>query len=143
VFARIFLGWLADRTGRPAQNLTIQAFVAAGMLVVYANLPMHPSVPLAALVCAATGFVAASWNGIYMAEIARLAPPERIVEATSSSSVVTFLGYVSGPSLFTLLVTLSGSWTIPFVVMAGQLAAMAAVQGWFLVVGRSRATDRI
>jgi MFS family permease len=136
VFARIFLGWLADRTGKPAQNLTIQAFVAAGMIVLYAALPMHPSVPLAALACGATGFVAASWNGIYLAEIARLAPPERIVEATSSSSVVTFLGYVSGPSLFTYLVTLSGSWTTPFLVIAAQLAVMAAIQAWFLLAAK-------
>eukprot|EP01037_Dinobryon_pediforme_P018009 gene18009-18246_t len=136
VFARIFLGWLADRTGRPALNLTVQAFVAAGMVLVYAALPMQPSVALAAVVCGATGFVAASWNGIYMAEIARLAAPERIVEATSSSSVVTFLGYVSGPSLFSFLVSATGSWTIPFVVMAVQLAAMAVVQAWFLMAGR-------
>jgi MFS family permease len=138
VFARIFLGWLADRTGSPAKNLTAQAFVASGMLVVYASLPIHPSAALAALICGATGFVAASWNGIYMAEIARLAPPERIVEATSSSSVVTFLGYVSGPSLFTYLVTVSGSWTTPFLVIAAQLAAMACVQTWFLLAARLR-----
>ena len=34
VFARILLGWFADRTGRPAANLTAQAYVAAACVAV-------------------------------------------------------------------------------------------------------------
>lgn len=128
VFARIFLGWLADRTGRPAHNLTAQAFVAALLVTGYSLLPEHPPVLLAAVLAAATGFFAASWNGIYMAEIARLSPPDKVTEATASSAVVTFLGYVSGPSIFSVLVTLTGSYAIPLRAAAGQLAVMAAVQ---------------
>jgi len=128
VVARIFLGWLADRTGRPAHNLTVQAFVAAAMVVGYSALPDQPPVVLAALVAAGTGFFAASWNGIYLAEVARLSPADKVTEATSSSAVVTFLGYVSGPSIFSLLVTWTGGYRLPFIAVAGQLAAMAAVQ---------------
>ena len=128
VFARIFLGWLADRTGRPAENLTAQAFVAAAMVVGWAALPDQPPVLLAGLVAAATGFFAASWNGIYIAEVARLSPPDQIAEVTSSSVVVTFMGYVLGPSIFSWLVTWSGGYGVPFAAMAGQLALMAAVQ---------------
>ena len=82
----------------------------------------------AAAVCAATGFFAASWNGIYMAEIVRLSPPKLITETTSSSTVMVFLGYVSGPAIFSLLVSWSGSYRLSFVVIAAQLALMAAVQ---------------
>ena len=128
VFARILLGWLADRTGRPAYNLTAQAFVAALMVVGYSALPANPAFATAAVVAAATGFFAASWNGIYLAEIARLSPPNAIMEATSSSAVVTFLGYVSGPSIFSILVTWTGGYRLPFLAASAQLAVMAAVQ---------------
>jgi MFS family permease len=128
VFARIFLGWLADRTGRPAYNLTIQAFIAAALVLAYALLPQTPSLLLAAVVAGATGFFAASWNGIYLAEVARLSPTEKIVEVTSASVLTSFLGYFVGPSLFSVLVTLTGGYRIPFFVVAAQLALMAAVQ---------------
>ena len=133
VGARIFLGWLADRTGRPAANLTVQAFAAAVLVVVYANLPPHPPLGWTALVCGATGFLSASWNGIYMAEVARLSPVDQISEVTSSSTVVTFLGYVAGPTLLSVLVTISGGWRLPFLTIAAQLALMAAVQSFFLI----------
>jgi MFS family permease len=128
VFARIFLGWLADRTGRPAHNLTAQAFVAAALVVGYSALPDQPPFLLAAAIAGATGFFAASWNGIYMAEVARLSATDQIAEVTSSSVVVTFLGYVSGPSIFSALVTWTDGYRVPFVAVAGQLAVMAAVQ---------------
>jgi MFS family permease len=135
--ARVFLGWLADRTGRPALNLTIQAMVAAVLVVAYGSLPAPAPLWLAAFIAGATGFSAASWNGIFMAEIARLSPPDRVAEATSSSTLCAFLGYVSGPSLFSLLVTLTGEYRLPFYVVAGQLFCMALLQ--FTPMARSSA----
>ena len=63
-----------------------------------------------------------------MAEVARLSATDQIAEVTSSSVVVTFLGYVSGPSIFSALVTWTDGYRVPFVAVAGQLAVMAAVQ---------------
>jgi len=131
VVARIFLGYLADRTGRPAANLTVQAVVAAGCVLAYAFMPMRLPLPVLAAVGMAAGFFGCSWNGIYMAEIARLAPPERVADAASGSTLVVFLGYVAGPSLFAAAVPVWG-WHVPYAIAAGQLAAMAAVQGWRL-----------
>ena len=128
VFARVLLGWLADRTGRPSLNLTVQAFLAAAILVGYGFLPEQVPLMTAALVCGATGFFAASWNGIYMAEVVRLSPAKLIAETTSSSTVMVFLGYMAGPTVFSLLVSWSGSYRLSFLVIAGQLALMAAVQ---------------
>jgi MFS family permease len=128
VFARVFLGWLADRTGRPSLNLSVQALIAAAMVVLYGFLPEEPSISTVAVVCGAAGFFAASWNGIYMAEIVRLSPAKLITETTSSSTVVVFLGYMSGPTIFSLLVSWSGSYRLSFLVIAAQLALMAAAQ---------------
>jgi len=128
VFARVFLGWLADRTGRPSLNLSVQALIAAAMVVLYGFLPEEPSIATVAVVCGAAGFFAASWNGIYMAEIVRLSPAKLITETTSSSTVMVFLGYMSGPTIFSLLVSWSGSYRLSFLVIAAQLALMAVAQ---------------
>jgi MFS family permease len=128
VFARVFLGWLADRTGRPSLNLAVQALLAGTMLVGLGFLPDHVSLTTAALVCGATGFFAASWNGIYMAEIVRLSPARLVTETTSSSTVMVFLGYLSGPTIFSLCVSWSGNYRMPFLVIAAQLVLMAMMQ---------------
>lgn len=128
VVARIFLGWLADRTGKAAHNLTAQGFVAAAAVVGFAALPVEPALLPAALAATAAGFFGASWNGIYLSEVARLAPAGKVSEATSSSTFLTFLGYVIGPSLFSLLVSWTGGYWVAFLTVAAQLAVMALVQ---------------
>lgn len=137
VVARILLGWLADRTGAPAINLTVQAILAAASVLLLAYLPNGASLGVTALACALCGFLAASWNGIFMAEVVRLSAPNQVMEATSGSSVFTFLGYMAGPSLFSLLVTLTGEWRTAFLVVAAQLAAMSVIQAAILLRGRT------
>lgn len=132
VVARIALGWLADRTGSPAVNLTVQAVLASAAVLGLAAIPSGAPLWLFASGCATTGFLAASWNGIYMAEVVRLSPPSSMIAATSGSSVFTFLGYTAGPTIFSLLVTYGG-WHTAFVTFAAQLGLMAAVQGWLLL----------
>lgn len=127
VFARIFLGWLADRTGRPAVNLVAQANLAAAAIAAYALLPADASLALVATLAAIAGFFGASWNGIYLAEVARLAPPDAVADATSGSTMLTFVGYVVGPSLFAAAVPVFG-WQVPFILAGAQLAVMALVQ---------------
>ncbi|WP_158292214.1 MFS transporter [Paracraurococcus ruber] len=122
IVARIALGWLADRTGRAARNLVVQAFAAAGMLALLGLLPAGTPAWVLTAVAVGNGFLAASWNGIVMAEVARLAPPARIQDATSGSTLVVFCGYVLGPALFGALVPLLGGWGFPFLVVAVQLA---------------------
>lgn len=127
VFARIALGWLADRTGRPSVNLTVQGFLAAGALALFVNLPAGAGPGLIAAGAALAGFFGASWNGIYLAEVARLVPRDQVSEATAGSTLFTFLGYVFGPALFALLVRLTGGWSLPMDLIALQLAAIAAL----------------
>jgi MFS family permease len=127
VFARIALGWLADRTGRPSVNLTVQGFLAAGAVLLFAHLPLAAGPGMIAGAAALAGFFGASWNGIYLAEVARLVPREQVSEATSGSTLFTFLGYVAGPSLFAQGVRLSGGWNLPMDAIAIQLALVAAL----------------
>lgn len=128
VFARIFLGWLADRTGHAALNLTAQAYVAVVLVALFGYLPTGASLLWVATLAGAVGFVGASWNGIVMAEVARLAPLDKVAVATSGSTVFIFLGYVAGPAAFSVVVTLTGSWRLAFLLTAAQLAVFAAAQ---------------
>jgi MFS family permease len=125
VAARIFLGWLADRTGRPSVNLTLQAFPAAGALLLLIHLPGDAGRGAILAAAALAGFFGASWNGIYLAEVARLVPREQVADATAGSTLFTFLGYVLGPALFAQGVWLSGGWDVPMHAVAIQLALVA------------------
>ncbi|MCF3935699.1 MFS transporter [Acuticoccus sp. M5D2P5] len=125
--ARILLGWLADRTGTPSANLVIQAVIAAVLVAGYGLLPVGTPLALVGAVTFFLGFSAASWNGIFMAEIARMTPPDRIAEATSGGALVAFLGYLIGPVTFSLLVSSFGDYQWPFAIFGAQLLANAAL----------------
>jgi MFS family permease len=129
VVARILLGWVADRTGNALANLVAQGFVASGAVLALALLPDDSGFWPLALICVLTGFFGASWNGISLAEVARLAPPGKVADATAGSTIFIFLGYVAGPSIFATLVSLTGSWALPQILTAAQLLLVSALVG--------------
>jgi MFS family permease len=129
VVARILLGWVADRTGNALANLVAQGFGAGAAILALALLPADAGFWPLALIAVLCGFFGASWNGISLAEVARLAPPGKVAEATAGSTIFVFLGYVAGPSIFATLVSLTGSWTLPQILVALQLLVMAALVG--------------
>ena len=124
VVARIVLGWLADRTGQPSLNLLVQAGVACAAGIAFALMPAGAPLAVIYALSALAGFVGASWNGIYMSEVARLVSPRDVAAATSGSTLFTFLGYLAAPALFALVVSLTGSWTLAFLLAAGQLGVV-------------------
>ncbi|MGG5822301.1 MFS transporter [Falsiroseomonas sp. HW251] len=127
VLGRIGLGWAADRLGDAVRSLTVHGLLAALLSLIFVL--MAPSAPWAlglvlAFLC---GFTAASWNGIFLAEVARVAPPDRVAEATSGAIMLCFLGYLTAPSVFAFLVAHTGSWSLPFFVACAVLAAVSLV----------------
>jgi MFS family permease len=127
VVARVVLGWLADRTGRSTRNLVVQGMAAALCVLAFAAMPEETPLGAIVLLASATGFLAASWNGIYLAEVARLVPPAAVAEATAGSTLIIFLGYLAGPAGFAFLVSATGGWTVPFLGIALQLGLVSAV----------------
>lgn len=125
VVARIVLGWIADRTGRPMRHLILQALAGAAVTFAFGAMPEDLPLAWVNVIGAATGFLAASWNGIYLSEVARLSPPEKISAATAGSTLFTFLAYLLAPAGFALVVSLSGSWSLAFTLCAVQLAVVA------------------
>ncbi|MGG5823839.1 MFS transporter [Falsiroseomonas sp. HW251] len=129
VAARVGLGWLGDRTGGATRNLIVQAYVAAASLALLALVPAES--PLVAFVLAATlaGATATSWQGIALAELARVAPSERVAEATAGTSLVGYSGFAVGPAASAVVIAQTGDWTLPMLSVAALLAITAAALG--------------
>ena len=94
---------------------------AAGLLTASFN----GTWPLAAIfvVSAVYGATAIGWNGVYLSEVARIAPPGKAAAATGASLAMTYAGVVALPILFRAIVMLSDSY-------AAAYAAAACLTLW-------------
>lgn len=118
VGGRVFWGLVADRVRDG--NLTlivIQAVSIAGALWTATLAPdsLKPAVYGALMLF---GVSAVGWNGVFMAEIARMAPAGRTGSATGGVLVPTFFGVMIGPPIYTAVFGLTGAYTLTFAWMA-------------------------
>ena len=83
--------------------------------------------PYAALLVLAVVFGACTfgWNGVYIAALAREAPPGKVAHATGASLCFAYGGAVVVPPLFALVQVLSGGYLAAFVMLS--LFAVAGV----------------
>lgn len=125
MIGRIFVGWAADRSRNVLRNMIMQGWASAGLVLIWAVLPYDFGMVVVGPLALLMGLVCASWPGLMLAEISRLAPPGRIADAASGSTMITFSGYVIGPTLFSVGVRTFDSWLIPYVLVATQMALMA------------------
>lgn len=139
VIGRLVLGWAADRVGDATRSLAIHGLVAAVLAVLWVSFGPGAHWLLALVLAVATGFTAASWNGIFLAEVARVAPSDRVAEASSGAILLCFLGYLTAPTAFAWAVTATGSWTLPYYVACGVLTAVSLL---VLLLRAGRAADR-
>jgi MFS family permease len=119
---RIALGWLADRMGHALRHLAWQALASTLAVVLLITSGHHGSWALYGC-AAAVGITAIGWNGVHMAELARVAPLALVGDVTSAANFFGFVGSICGPLAFMLIVRWSGSYDLAFLVMAVQLAA--------------------
>jgi hypothetical protein len=59
-------------------------------------------------VAALFGGTAVAWNGVFLAEIARLAPAREVAAATGGALFCTFGGALVGPSVFGAMAAFGG-----------------------------------
>jgi nitrate/nitrite transporter NarK len=114
VAARIAWGVFADRVATRRATLGL---LGLGMgLTAITAVATSPSWPLWALFAFAMayGATAVGWNGVFLAEIARRAPPERISDATGGSAFFTFLGVVVTPPLFHAVLNATSSYGLTY-----------------------------
>ena len=73
------------------------------------------------IVCLLFGASAIGWNGVYLAEVAHIAPPGQAGSATGASLAMTYSGVVILPSLFWLVYAITDSYA-PGFMLVGLLA---------------------
>ena len=115
--ARVGWGWVSDRwiSSRP-----LLAGLGAGAVASTAGaIAFSDAWPLAGLaaVSAALGLTAVGWNGVYLAEVARAVPMDKVGLATGGVMMFTFVGVVVGPSTFGAIVAMTGSHAAAFIAM--------------------------
>ena len=125
---RVVWGYVADRwLGARRMLLLLASMMALGALA-SAFLTTDTPQALVIAILVAFGASAIGWNGVYLAEVARRAPPGMASMATGGTLAFTFLGVVVGPPMFGALSGLFGTYRAGFV----GLMVMASVSGTVL-----------
>lgn len=123
---RILLGWLADRMGNPLRHLGLQAIISAAAVLLLVRAGDEAPAMLY-LHAGLVGFTAIGWNGVHIAELARVAPLHLVSSVTSASSLFGFVGSVCGPLVFMAIVASGNGYEGAFHVMSAQLALVGLV----------------
>jgi MFS family permease len=127
--SRVFLGWLADRLGRGLLLLYVLSLGTSAAIMLLVWSAAAPSGWVYACV-ALVGATALGWNGVYMAELARLSPPALIGDVTSAANLFGFVGSVFGPVAFAVIANRTASFDWPFVLIASQVGAFGIFAIW-------------
>lgn len=139
VIGRLLWGWLADRFGNAR---AILGGLAGGIaLCTLSFAVIGPGWPVT-IVGAATiigGATAIGWNGVYLAEVARLAPKGMAGTVTGGTLFLTYFGVVIGPPVFSLALVVTGGFPVPFL----GLAVIATAMGGFLTLSNPHPRRRV
>ncbi|MBS0338071.1 MAG: MFS transporter [Proteobacteria bacterium] len=133
VVGRVLWGVVADRLFTRRAMLGL---LGAGMgLCAISALAASPAWPLPLLFLFVTAFgtTAVGWNGVFLAEVARLAPPGKTSQATGGCMFFTFLGVVVSPPLYSQVLALGGTYAQAYAIF-GVAALLAGA--WLLLVRR-------
>jgi predicted MFS family arabinose efflux permease len=132
VVGRVLWGYVADRWLDSRRMLAVLAALMAICSGAAAALQAGAPLALVLALMIAFGASATGWNGVFLAEVARIAPAGMASAATGGALAVTFLGVVVGPALFGALSGLFGSYRAGYL----ALALPAAVCCWLLATWR-------
>lgn len=135
VSSRIVFGWIADRWVSPRVLLGVQGVVMAAAAVVTGFFGEHWPLWSVLAVCAVAGATASGFTGLAYAEYARIGGPARAAEVTSVGAFSMFLGVMVMPSLFSLVIGVTGSYAAAF----DAVAVVAVLCGAALLLPRSAA----
>lgn len=116
---RITWGYVADRWLGASRTLMLLSVLMVSAALVTASLPAAAPRALLVPVLVVFGASAIGWNGVYLAEVARRAPPGQASLATGGTLAFTFLGVVIGPPVFGLLATVFGTYRAGFFALMG------------------------
>jgi MFS family permease len=126
VFARVFWGWVADRFLSPRKVMVILGVTMAACAVLTGILTATWSYGFIMLLMTIFGASAIGWNGVYMAEVARVSPPGMIASTTGAALFFTYLGGIVCPSGFAFVIMATKSYQYGFIIF-GLLALLVSL----------------
>ena len=136
VVGRIGWGWVADRVHDARRTLIVSQLisVSAGL----ATAMLVPGMPVALIfaVLFVFGLSAVGWNGVFMAEVARMAPEGRTGSVTGGVLVPVFIGVMIGPVLYTGIHEVLDLYTHSFAALSALTVAGIVP---LMVIGRTAA----
>ena len=100
IVGRVAWGRIADRTRSPRGVLMLIAVLMAGCALGLAFTPVQSSLLVLCLLAAMLGATAIGWNGVFLGELARLAPAGKVASVTGGTMFFTYIGVVIGPPAF-------------------------------------------
>ena len=125
VAGRVAWGALADLVGRPQLVLGWLGVGMAAGGAAAASFTAEWSHGAILAACILLGLTAVGWNGLFLSEVARIAPDGQASRATGGALFVTFFGVVAAPPLFGAFVAATGSYGGAFL----GIAALAGASG--------------
>ncbi|MBD5802451.1 Major Facilitator Superfamily protein [Azoarcus sp. Aa7] len=131
---RLVWGLVADRWMTPRRLLSLLAIAMAMSSLLTAA--FEPDWPLVAVIAVSMvfGATAIGWNGVYLAEVARLAPAGQAGVLTGGTLFFTYFGVVAGPPAFAALVGVTGSFAAGYAAIGSVILAI----GVLLVLTQAR-----
>lgn len=126
IFGRLFWGLLADYGFSARSVLGLLGLLMATGAMMVTQIDNSWPLGLIYVVCLLFGASAVGWNGVYLAEVAHIAPPGQAGSATGASLAMTYSGVVILPSLFWLVYAITNSYT-PGFMLVGLLALWRGV----------------
>lgn len=139
ILGRLAAGWAADRLRMPRFVLVGlgagSAVALAWMALLDASWPLWQIHAVAAL----AGATSTSWNGVFLSDLGRFAPVERIGETTAAVTFFVFIGYVAGPAVFGWAVLHGVSYRTAFLLLAAAVIAGVATLASTLLPRRAAA----
>lgn len=130
VVGRIVWGYLSDHLVAPLVMLATVAAVIALASAATGGFALVQWVPprwLLAGLMFVFGATASGWNGVYLAEVARQAPPGTAGKATAGTLALTFMGVILGAPLFGLVASSRAGFAGAFLMQAAFALGVAVL----------------
>lgn len=134
ILGRIVWGLIADRYIRSMLLLGllgVSMSVGAMLTALFSPLWSYTAILGVSILFGAT---AIGWNGVYLAEVARLAPEGKAGIVTGGTLFFTFSGVVVGPPIFGVIASVTGSYAVGFL----SFAAATFLCGLLLSITKKR-----
>lgn len=139
VVGRVMWGIVADRWVAPRTLLGALALMMAAASIGVALLESSTPFAVVAVISAIYGASAIGWNGVFLAEVARRAPPGLIGQATGGTLLFTYLGvFIGQPLLSTIAVAAGSNGVGNYAVAYAVLVVPALICAWWLLTSRGK-----